>query len=290
MLVIVWKAVLGSSLNFGVSHSIADNDLSVGVKLNALGWAALNAVAAANAFLLVNLGKEVLDMNGIMRAGLLAFHTANAADLAGLAGLAALIMVAAEYHSFLMVQWDEIDNTFRAGLNADFAGTAGFWIDFGNAVGIDVNGVVRAGSFAVAKTETSVGAGFTTGIELRCSFAAQVSMVFHGSTTLFFAAFAHNHCSLRFQRTSGNAENLCNFRRSVCAAWGTEGGVSAFALGEGGSVAGTSGVSAGTAVGAGEYLFNFDSGLIDRYSHDDRRNGENDSEKKSGDGHNNYRN
>ena len=55
----------------------------------------IGAVAAADALVIVDLGHEVLDLDGVRRALTLALHAADAADVADLARDGALVLIAA---------------------------------------------------------------------------------------------------------------------------------------------------------------------------------------------------
>ena len=79
------------------------------------------ALAAADAFFVIDVRSIVCDLYRIVFADLLTFHTANTADLAFLAGKRALVVILAKHRRFRLVQRHKLNKIFRAGGNTFFA-------------------------------------------------------------------------------------------------------------------------------------------------------------------------
>ena len=86
----------------------------------------IGAVAAADALVIVDLGHEVLDLDGVRRALTLALHAADAAGGTGLPGLSALVLVLAQHHRLTLVLRDDADDGVGAGLGTGTAAGASF--------------------------------------------------------------------------------------------------------------------------------------------------------------------
>lgn len=147
-----------------------------------------------------------------------------------------------------------------------------------------MDGVEGTGRFAVAKTETAVGAGFAAAEQLSCRLTAHVSVVIHDVGGIGFCTFAQNHCRHGSGISRSNAHDLGNGFRAGGAAGGTQGGIFTFAGSQCRSVTGAAGITAGTAVGTGQDFFDGDRFLVDRDGHDDGGDGQNESEDQAKDG------
>ena len=69
----------------------------------------LYTLAAADAFFVIDVRRIVFDLDRIVFTSLLAFHTADTADLAFLSGERALVVVLAKHRRFGFIQRHKLD-------------------------------------------------------------------------------------------------------------------------------------------------------------------------------------
>src|SRR5699024_5295371 len=135
----------------------------------------LYALAAVCAFVVVDVGAEIVHMNGIVRTILDAQRTAYTAYVAHGAQLGALVMVAAADKDIL-VKGHYGDKSSGAGGDALAAGLALVGKDFGHTV-FHFDGAVGAHRFTGAESETAVAAHQRTSLYLGSGYAVVYSAV-----------------------------------------------------------------------------------------------------------------
>ena len=133
--------------------------------LNGAGRALDNAHAALLALFVVDDSEVVLDVDGVEFAGSLAHTAADAGDGAVLAGIRTLLGVVAADENLGLVIGNDLDQAVRAGLDTGAAACALVAVDDSDALD-HVDGIELTGSFAVAQSQTSVGAGLGAAEEL----------------------------------------------------------------------------------------------------------------------------
>ena len=126
--------------------------------LDRAGRALDNAHTALLALVVVDGGKIVFDVDRVKFAGSLTHAAADAGDITALAGIRALLGVVAADDDLGLVVGNDLDQVVGAGLDAGAAAGALVAVYDSHALD-DVDGIKLAGSFAVAQSQTSVGAG-----------------------------------------------------------------------------------------------------------------------------------
>ena len=207
-------------------------------------------MAAADALVIVDLGHEVLDLDGVRRALTLALHAADAADVADLARDGALVLIAAANEHGLLVR-HTLDDLLRAGIGAGHAADALVAVDLGDAVD-DVHRAELTGSGAVAEADAGEAALLIAlaakehgGLAI---LRAGVVEALDGDALRTGARHERDHLLLR---TGGDAHDLGDLIGSGLTAGHTAVDRSLAGRDRGGITV-TAGVAAAAAVGAGE--------------------------------------
>ena len=133
--------------------------------LDRAGRALNNAHAALLALFVVDDSEVVFDVDRVEFTGSLAHAAADAGDGAVLAGIRTLLGVVAADKDFCLIVGNDLDQAVGAGLDAGAAAGALVAVYYSDTLD-DVNSVKFAGSFAVAQSQTSVGAGLGAAEEL----------------------------------------------------------------------------------------------------------------------------
>ena len=133
--------------------------------LDRAGRALYYAHAALLALFVVDDSEVVFDMDGVKFTGSLTHAAADAGDVASLAGICALLGVVAADKDFCLIVGNDLDQAVGAGLDAGAAAGALVTVYHSDTLD-DVNSVKFAGGFAVAQSQTSVGAGLAAAEKL----------------------------------------------------------------------------------------------------------------------------
>ena len=159
-------------------------------EIDALDGAGFGTLAAACALAVINLCAEVLDLDCAEFASLDALHTADTAVCTFLSGDCALVVIGAEVCCLCLMERHHLNNMVRAGLETLFTCLAHCRIDSCNSVA-DVNSLIRAGSYAVAETDTSVNTFLRTAEKLFRHLAGFNTVVLHLDFCLAAEALTH---------------------------------------------------------------------------------------------------
>ena len=133
--------------------------------LDRAGRALDNAHTALLALVVVDGGKVVFDVDRVEFAGSLAHAAADAGDITAFTGIRALLGVVAADNDLGLIVGNDLDQAVGAGLDAGAAAGALVAVYDSDALD-DMDGIKFAGSFAVAQSQTSVGAGLAAAEEL----------------------------------------------------------------------------------------------------------------------------
>ena len=142
------------------------------------------AEATANAFIIINARKIVLDLNGICGTYLFALFTTDTRVFARLARIRALVLVIA-HNNDRFIFLNETYHALRAGIGTKTATDAKICINVCNAVldAYRANGTNRC---AIAISKTAKPTGIRTAIHHRSRAAGRISLIF----SLFFRRLA----------------------------------------------------------------------------------------------------
>ena len=159
--------------------------------LDRAGGALYNAHAALLALFVIDGGKVVFDVDRVEFTGSLAHAAADAGDGAVLAGIRALLGVVAADDDLGLIVRDDLDQVVGAGLDTSAAACALVAVYDSDALD-DMDGIKFAGSFAVAKSQTSVGAGLAAAEELLGSLTGRDIRIFIEFLCIVGRAVAHD--------------------------------------------------------------------------------------------------
>lgn len=137
----------------------------------------LVAFAAADAFVVVYRGAEIVDAYCFHGTGFDTFHAADAACFTLFTCLCTLVVVAAKNCRLGGVEGEQVDELSGTGSDTFFTGTAFVRIDSCHTVA-DKDSVVRAHLSAVTEADASVNAVFRTAEKLSSHFTGVNTTVF----------------------------------------------------------------------------------------------------------------
>ena len=233
--------------------------------LDSAGRALDDAHTALLALFVVDGSEVVLDVDGVEFACSLAHATADAGDRAVLAGVGTLLSVVAADNDLGLVLGNDLDQAVGAGLDAGAAACALVAVDDSNTLD-DVDRIEFAGSFAVAQSQTSVGAGLAAAEELLGSLTGRDIRIFIQFLCIIGRAVAHDVCNFFLHAVCALAQDSGKFFRTGRAADCTLGAGNAIGIfHECVRIVITACVTAAAAVCAGELRTHQDEFLIFLY-------------------------
>lgn len=230
-----------------------------------MSWAGLNALAASDTLFRINDSVEVDDLDSALLTGLDALHAADAADFANLDSSRTTVAVVASDNSLCLLR-KNVNEALWASLGTFAAGNTLVGVNSRNTVA-NLDTAELTGTDAVAQTQAAeTAAGKSTG-QLSSSCTALNAVVDHLGVCYVVVAYTADNGNLWLNVTA-DAEDLAAGLGTFLSA-NRAGTDFSLALAQGSSITGTTGESAGTAVGAGKYSQNSLSLLVLRHSHDD---------------------
>ena len=206
-------------------------------------------------------GSEVVNnLDSAALTGLLTLHTADTAVGAYLSCHSALVVVGAlNYHTGSIL--DKVDDTVGTLSYTDATADTLSGVNSCYTV-FNSDSVLRTSNRAVTVAKTSKVTRLVTAVNHVCGEAGLVALVLELSFGCVAGTVTSNVCNLLDNVCRLNAEDSGNLLSSVVTAGNTEVGGGGSLVCESLSVAVTSGVAAGTAVGTGQTLTDSYSGLV----------------------------
>ena len=230
--------------------------------LDRAGRALNNAHAALLALFVVNDSEVVFDVDRVEFTGSLAHAAADAGDGAILAGIRTLLGVVAADKDFCLIVGNDLDQAVGAGLDAGAAACALVAVYDSDALD-DMDGIKFAGSFAVAQSQTSVGAGFGAAEELLGSLTGRDICIFIQFLGIVGSAVAHDIGNFLFHAVRTLAQDRGKFLGTGRAADRTLGAGDAVGIFDKCMrIVIASCVTAAAAVGAGQLCTHEDESLV----------------------------